>query len=126
MRGAQREGGAQALVGERRGHADVDDGDVGQRVLGREPGHPRDELVAVRDRGDDLVAAAGDERDEAVAQDGGVLGDDEPHGVLPVGRAVRRPRRAVCPGDIVPDDARAPGQDTVVGAHVRPARAGGP
>ena len=70
---AQLEGEAQALVGEGRRHPDVDDRDVG-RVLGDRAA----QRAGVADGAGDDEAAVDQELDQAVAQDGRVLGDGDP------------------------------------------------
>ncbi|MNW58782.1 hypothetical protein D3C74_366650 [compost metagenome] len=119
----QGQGRAQPLVGEGRGHADVDDDDVGQLAQDREPPDLRDQRVPVPDRRDHLVAAAREQRDEPVAQDDGVLGDDEPHGVPLLGRG-----SAWCRTAAQPAGAAVRGSGAVLGpegrAGVRPCSAG--
>jgi hypothetical protein len=61
------------------GIADVDDGDVRRGIGGLDRGPQR---LAVADRGNDLVAAPGEQLDQAVAEHGGVLGDHDAHGSL--------------------------------------------
>ncbi len=75
MPAAELEGGAQALVGVGRRHADVHHGDVGT-VLG----HGGEQGVAVGHGGAHLVAAVLEEPDQPLAHQGGVLGDHDPHG----------------------------------------------
>ena len=68
-------GGAQALVGVRRRHAHVDDGEVGLVALdGDEQG------VAVADGGHDLLAGVDEQAGQAGSQEHGVLGDHDAHG----------------------------------------------
>jgi hypothetical protein len=42
-------------------------------------GHGRPQRIAVAHRGDDLVAPVAEQLHQAVAQDRGVLGDDDAH-----------------------------------------------
>src|SRR4051794_5729103 len=67
--------GADALVGERRRQADVDDAHVGLVAH-----HGADEPGPVLDRGDDLEAALRQQAGEPVAQQREALGDHDPHG----------------------------------------------
>ena len=70
---AELDGRPQPLVGEGRRHADVDHGHVGPVPLDRPP-----QRVGVAHGVGDDEAPIGQELDQAVAQDGRVLGDDDP------------------------------------------------
>ena len=84
------DGGPQPLVGVRRRHPDVDDGDV-RAVLAHRP----DERGAVADRGDHLGAGLLEQPDQALAEEDRVLGQDSPARQLR--REPRRDRRGGCP-----------------------------
>ncbi len=72
MIAAQRDGGAQPFVGEGRRHADVDHGHVGGIF-----GHRLLEADGVADGPGHSEAPVGQQLDQSVAQDRGVLGDDD-------------------------------------------------
>ena len=72
-------GRAGAFVGEARGHADVEDDQVGS-VLGDDAG----QLVGLPERGDDLVAAVLEEAREPRAQQHLILDDHDAHGSLAI------------------------------------------
>ena len=67
--------GAEALVGERRREADVDDREVGL-VAADDP----QQALAVLGLGDDVDVVLAQQRDDALAQQREVLGDHDPHG----------------------------------------------
>ena len=73
---AQLDRGAQALVGVGRRHPDVGDHDV-RTVLG----DGGEQLLGVRDGGEHLVPLVLQQLDQSGPQDGGVLRDDDAHGV---------------------------------------------
>ncbi len=64
--------GTQPLIGVRRRHPHIDDGDI---RLVRPDGVEQGSRVA--HSGDDFVTAPGESLSEAVPHDGGVLGDDD-------------------------------------------------
>ena len=72
MVGADLARGAQALVGVRRGHADVDHGDVG--LVGADLAQ---QVLGVAGLAGDLEARVLEQAHEALAQQHGVLGDDD-------------------------------------------------
>ena len=87
---ADRLGGAHALVGARRRHADVDDGDVGRLV-----GHVLEQLVRAPGLGDDPHAGLFEQAGDAVADEHGVVGEDDAEAVV-VDAAGEAGRREVC------------------------------
>ena len=68
--------GAQAFVGERRRHADVDD----RRVRAVRGGGAQ-ELLGAADLGDDVEAVVGEQAPEPLADHDGVVGEDHAHGI---------------------------------------------
>ena len=82
VRAAQLDGGPQPLVGEGRRHADVDDGHVGAVPLDR-----ASQGVGVAHGVGDHEAPVDQQLDQAVAQDGRVLGDDDADRCRPSRRA---------------------------------------
>src|SRR5690606_42046794 len=113
--GADRHGGAEAVVGVGGRHADVDDAEVGAVAL-----DDLDEALGVADGGDDLVAGVVEEADEPGPQQHRVLGDHDPHGsststvVGPPGGLLRwkwpesAATRLPSPASPVPDSGSAP------------------
>ena len=130
--------GAQALVGVRRGHADVDDRDVG--LVGADLAQ---QVLAVARLGDHLEARLLEQARDALAQQQAVVGQDYAHGtsaltVVPSpggewtsrrpSRAARRsarPRRPVPIVGIGPADAVVAHLDDGVGAVAPDAHGGG-
>ena len=72
---ADEDGGADAFIGECRGHAHVDDGEVRRIVV-----DDGQEFVGVGHGGDDLVSGVGEQPFESGPQDGRVFSDYDAHG----------------------------------------------
>ena len=66
----------QPFVGEARRHADVDDRHIRLTALDE-----REQLLGVRRQPCHLEARLDEEARESLAQEGGVVGDDYPHGI---------------------------------------------
>src|SRR6202042_585864 len=66
---------AESLAGELRGHPDVDDGDVGTVLLDHV-----EQFVGAGDACHDVDATAGQDPDQALADQQGIIGDGYPHG----------------------------------------------
>ena len=140
----QFEGEAQSLVGEGRRHADVD-----HRHVGRVLGDGAAQRARVADRAGDDEATVDQELDQAVAQDGRVLGDGDPEcaghhgdsgrstvttvgppggltrcepavdGVHAVGQAGQAARRGAEPGELRPARAVVAHDEAQPGALLR-------
>ena len=109
-------GGAQALVGVRRRHADVDDRDV--RLV---RAHLQHQLVGVPRLADDLEAAVLEQPRDALAEEHRVLGQHDPEPL----RAAPPPahHRAAAAGSQARGPARRAGRAAPARRHARAARA---
>src|SRR5215212_1331792 len=96
---------AQALVGMRRRHADIDD-----RHVRRVAPHLEHQLVGVPRLPDDVEAGVGEDARDALTEKNGIIRDDYPHGIS---ARMRVPR----PGSL--STRRTPSSDSTRSASPR-------